>query len=345
MDVPTLDPADAALQSIPHSILVVEDDPAIGNMLRTTLEFEGYEAAVARNGADGIEAALRELPELILLDLMLPDIDGMQVLQRLREEPKSEHIPVIVVSARHDISSKVKALDLHADDYLTKPWNTEELMARIRIRLQPRDVPRNHLTGLPAGKSITSVIERQLNADKLWALLYFDLDNFKAYNDAYGPFAGDEMIKLMGRIAQEVVRERGNLSDFLGHIGGDDFVLITTPARIVPLSNALITAWDTHSQTRAYYSEDDLTRGLMYGKDRNSVAQLFPLSTVSIGVVTNQHRTLSTLDELSKIAAEVKAKAKSTQGSCYYIDRRTGLREDDTGADVRDDEPPIIVAL
>ena len=129
MDVPTLEPADIAPQSIPHSILVVEDDPAIGNMLRTTLQFEGYEAAVARNGAEGIEVALRELPELILLDLMLPDIDGMQVLKRLRDEPKSEHIPVIVVSARHDISSKVKALDLHADDYLTKPWNTEELMA------------------------------------------------------------------------------------------------------------------------------------------------------------------------------------------------------------------------
>src|SRR5215472_10379722 len=106
MDVPTLDPAEAAPESIPHSILVVEDDPAIGNMLRTTLEFEGYEAAVARNGTEGIEAALREVPELILLDLMLPDIDGMDVLRYLRNEPKSEHIPVIVVSARHDISAK-----------------------------------------------------------------------------------------------------------------------------------------------------------------------------------------------------------------------------------------------
>lgn len=329
MDVPTLEPVDDAQPSTSHSILVVEDDPAIGNMLQTTLQMEGYEAALARNGREGIEAALRELPELILLDLLLPDIDGMHVLQCLRDEPKSEHIPIIVVSALHDSSSKVKALDLHADDYLTKPWNTDELMARIRIRLQPRNTSVNPHTGLPAGQRLKHAIERQLATNHLWALLYFDLDNFKAYNDAYGPFAGDEMIKLMGRIAMDVVRQHGNATDFLGHIGGDDFVIITTPERIAPLSTALIATWDSQSLSATHYSPEDLHRGLMSGKDRQGVEQLFPLSTVSIGVVTNQHRVIRTIDEVSLIAAEVKHKAKSMRGSNYYVDQRAVLRDSD----------------
>lgn len=320
MDVPTAEPA-------PPSILVVEDDRAIANMLQATLQLEGYEAAIARNGTEGIEAALREVPELILLDLMLPDIDGFAVLQRLRAEPKSEHIPVIIVSARHDTAYKVQALNLQADDYLTKPWNVDELMARIRARLQRRNNPINHLTGLPAGARIEQAITRQLQARALWALLYFDLDNFKAFNDAYGPFNGDELITLMGRIAVEVAREHGNPSDFLGHIGGDDFVLVTTPERISPLCEALIVRWDRES--RAHYSPEDLARGQISGKDRQGVPQLFPLSSVSIGVVTNQHREIRTLDEVSLIAAEVKAKAKSTVGSCYYVDQRTVLRDDE----------------
>src|SRR5262249_47650140 len=156
-------------------------------------------------------------------------------------------------------------------------------------------------------------ISNRLQSGTKWALLYFDLDHFKAYNDAYGPFKGDEMIKLLGRVAADVLRRAGNPSDFLGHIGGDDFVIITSPDRITPLCRQIIEGWDRES--RAYYSDEDLERGSIYAKDRSGVWQFFPLTGVSIGVVTNQHRPIATIEEVSQIAAEVKAKAKSLPGS------------------------------
>jgi diguanylate cyclase (GGDEF)-like protein len=310
---------------------VVEDDRAIANMLQTTLQLEGYTAAIARTGEEGLQAALREVPELILLDLMLPGIDGFEVLRRLRADPKSQHIPVIVLSARHDTAVKVRAFDEHVDDYLTKPWHVDELMARIRARLQRRNNPVNHLTGLPAGARIEQAITRQLESGGLWALLYFDLDNFKAYNDAYGPFTGDELIKVLGRIAVEVLREHGNPSDFLGHIGGDDFVIITTPDRVQALCTELIDRWDRES--RAYYTPEDQARGSIYGQDRSGVHQYFPLVALSIAVVTNQHRPIPSIDDVSLIAAEVKAKAKSIPGSSYHVDQRTAPRTASRAAD------------
>lgn len=319
MDVP-------ASNSSPPSILVIEDDRAIANMLQATLQLEGYEAVVSRNGEEGLECALREVPELILLDLILPGIDGFEVLRRLRADPKSEHIPVIILSARHDTSIKVRAFESRVEDYLTKPFNGEELMARIRVRLQPNTAPTAPLTGLPAGARIEQAIKRQLHSNALWALLYFDLDNFKAYNDAYGPFNGDELIKLMGRIAAETLREHGSPADFLGHIGGDDFVLLTTPDRIEPLCQRLIARWDAES--RAYYTPEDLARGALYGKDRQGGQRYFSLVGVSIGVVTNQRRSIHTIDEISLIAAEVKAKAKALPGSSFYVDQRTAPRGD-----------------
>jgi CheY-like chemotaxis protein len=320
MDVPASD-------SAPPSILVVEDDRAIANMLQTTLQLEGYTAAIARTGEEGLQAALREVPELILLDLMLPGIDGFEVLRRLRADPKSQHIPVIVLSARHDTAIKVRAFDEHVDDYLTKPWHVDELMARIRARLQRRSNPVNHLTELPAGARIEQAITRQIVSGGLWALLYFDLDNFKAYNDAYGPFTGDELIKLLGRIAVDLLREHGNSSDFLGHIGGDDFVIITSPDRVHPLCTELISRWDRES--RAYYTPEDQARGTIYGKDRSGVHQYFPLVGVSIAVVTNLHRPITSIDDVSLVAAEVKAKAKSIPGSTFYVDQRTVSRATD----------------
>jgi diguanylate cyclase (GGDEF)-like protein len=322
--------SDSVVESSPDAttptILVVEDDRAIANMLQATLQLEGYTAAVAVNGEEGLNAALRDLPELILLDLMLPGIDGFEVLRRLRAHPKSEHIPVIVLSARHDVEDKVRAFESQVDDYLTKPFSGDELIARVRARLLRRDNQLSPRTGLPSGERIEQAISRQLQSGGVWALLYFDLDNFKAYNDVYGPFKGDEMIKLMGRIAAESLRTHGRPSDFLGHIGGDDFVIVTTPDRITPLCQQLIARWDLES--RAYYSSEDAARGKLYAKDRQGSHQYFPLVGVSIGVVTNQHRPIHTIEEISRIAAQVKAKAKSLRGSGFYVDQRTTSRDD-----------------
>ena len=311
-----------ALEISSPTILVVEDDSAVARMLSATLEAEGYNPLVACTGEEGVTLALREVPHLILLDLMLPGMDGFEVVQNLRGNARTAHIPVMVVSARHDAADKVRAFESHVDDYLTKPFNGDELLARIRTQLRHvQESQLSPLTGLPSGLRIERAIEDRLIEPGHWSILYLDLDNFKAYNDVYGFVRGNDMIRLFARIIDEVMRDLGNANDFLGHVGGDDFILLTTPARVEPLCQRIIARWDAES--RACYSPDDLQRGTLIAVDRQGQRQTYPLVALSIGVVTNERRPIDSLAEVSRVAAEVKRAAKSIPGSSWYVDRRS----------------------
>jgi diguanylate cyclase (GGDEF)-like protein len=316
-------------ESPPPTILVVEDDPMLGRLLRATLEAEGYVAVVAATGEEAVAYALREVPQLLLLDLMLPGISGFEVVEQLRANAKTAHIPVVMLSARTDTAAKVRAFEYNADDYLTKPFNSDELLARIRTQLRHvAESLLSPLTRLPSGLRVEHAIEQQLHRAEPWAILYLDLDHFKAYNDAYGFLRGNDLIRLLARVITDVVREEGNLTDFVGHIGGDDFVIITTPGHVEAICRRLTREWDAASQTPAYYAEGDLRRGILGAVDRQGQPQSYPLVSVSIGVVTNAHRPITALEEVSRVAAEVKQKAKSIGGSSYYVDQRgSGLGE------------------
>ena len=314
MDIATLD-------APPASILIVEDEAPLAHMLGSTLAAEGYAPTIAYTGEDAIDFALREQPQLILLDLMLPGIDGFDVVSAIRANARTTHIPVMVLTARHDISVKMRAFASKVDDYMTKPFNGEELVARIRTQLRHlRETLLSPLTGLPSGLRVEHAIAEQLRSPRPWAILYLDLDHFKAYNDVYGPLRGNDLIRLLGRVTSESQRAEGNASDFLGHIGGDDFILITTPDRMEPVSRSIIAAWDRES--RALYSLEDVARGSLIARDRQGQEQVYPLVGVSVGVVTNLHRSITTMEEFSRVAAEVKAQAKAIPGSSYSIDRR-----------------------
>jgi diguanylate cyclase (GGDEF)-like protein len=228
----------------------------------------------------------------------------------------------------------VRAFECGADDYLTKPFSVEELLARIRARMHSRESYLSPLTGLPAGKRIEQAITQQLESGGQWALIYFDLDNFKAYNDTYGFVQGNYLIELMAQIAAECLREEGAPTDFLGHIGGDDFLIVTTPGRVVALCECILRRWDAES--RALYAPSDLARGTLEALDRQGRPQSFPLVGVSLGVVTNERRPITTIEEISQTAAEVKAKAKSAPGSGYYIDHRTTARTGQSETDSPD---------
>lgn len=310
-----------ALELPSPTILVVEDDAGVARMLSATLEAEGYNSLVACTGEEGVSLAVREGPQLILLDLMLPGMDGFEVVQNLRGNARTAHIPVMVVSARHDSADKVRAFESHVDDYLTKPFNGEELMARIRTQLRHvQESQLSPLTGLPSGRRVERAIEERLSEPGLWSILYLDLDNFKAYNDVYGFVRGNDIIRLLGRVIDGAMRELGGATDFIGHVGGDDFILLTTPDAVSPLCNRIIERWDAES--RAFYSPDVLQRGTLIAVDRRGQSQTYPLVALSIGVVTNERRPITSLVEVSGIAAEVKRAAKSLPGSSWYVDRR-----------------------
>lgn len=299
-------------------ILVAEDERLIAGLLKETLQIEGYQVITVLRGEDAIEYTLRETPHLVLLDMKLPDMDGYEVIRRLRSHTKSMHIPIIVQSALDDSASKIRAFEMGVDDYVVKPFDTDELLARVRTQL--RRVQQNFLSpliGLPGGYQVELAIKHKLTSADPWSILYLDLDNFKAFNDVYGFLTGNDLIRLLGKICQRVVREYGNPDDFVGHIGGDDYVIITTPERAQNLCYLISTAYKVES--KALYHPEDLHRGSISGVDRKGRPYQFPLVSLSIGVVNNQVRRSHTLQEVSYLAAEAKCHAKQSSNNVYHI--------------------------
>jgi len=300
------------------NILVVEDERLIAGLLKETLEIEGYRVTTILNGEDAVQFALRETPHLIILDIMLPGIDGYDVIRRLRSHPKSMHIPIIVLSASGEPADKIRAYECDVDGYTTKPYNTDELLARVRRQL--RRAQQNYLsplTNLPGGLQVVRAINYKLGKMKPWSILYLDLDNFKAFNDVYGFLAGNDMILLVGRICQYAVYEYGNADDFVGHVGGDDFVVLTTPDCVNTLCMHVTARYKEESAT--LYRPEDLRCGSISGVDREGQPYQFPLVSLSIGVVNNQIYMPHSIQEVSYLAAEAKRHAKQSTSNISYI--------------------------
>jgi DNA-binding response OmpR family regulator len=312
-------------------ILVVEDEQLIARLLKETLQIEGYDAVTVLNGEDAVQFALFETPHLIILDLMLPGIDGYEVVRHLHTHPKTMHIPIIVLSALGEPKDKISAFEVGVDDYVTKPFNTDELLARVRAQL--RRVQQNFLSpliGLPGGFQVEVAIKYKLSSMVPWSMLYLDLDNFKAFNDAYGFLTGNDMIRLVGRICQRVVRQYGNPDDFVGHVGGDDFVVVTTPERAHMLCRHMCDQYKEESI--AFYCPEDLRRGTMSGVDRKGRLYQFPLVSLSIGVVNNQIWQPQSIEEMSYLAAEAKYYAKQSIDNVYHIGTRREVASHDTSS-------------
>jgi diguanylate cyclase (GGDEF)-like protein len=300
------------------NILVIEDERLIARLLKDILEVEGYQAISIFNGEEAVQFALRDAPQLIILDIMLPGIDGYEVIRRLREHPKSMHIPIIVLSAYSSPTDKAHAFDLGVDGYITKPFNADELLACVRrqlIRMQQSSL--SPLTLLPGGLQLERAINYKINGVDPWSILYLDLDNFKAFNDVYGFLAGNSMILLVGQICQQVARDHGNVEDFVGHVGGDDFVVVTTPDRVKILCYQILIRYKKESQ--ALYHPDDRERGTISGVDRKGRPYQFPLVSLSIGVVSSQFHYPHSLEEIGALAAEAKRRAKQSPDNVFCI--------------------------
>jgi len=305
-------------------ILIVEDEEHMGELLREILVREGYRADVVRSGAEAMEHATESPPDLIVLDLMLPDIDGLEICRQIRDIPRISHVPILVVSARADVTHRVEGLRIGVDDYMPKPFDVAELVARIEAHIRRASEERsiNPLSGLPGNFKIYGYIDRKLAEDATIAVLYIDLDNFKAYNDYYGFAHGDDVILLVASILEQVLRRaaRENV-DLLGHIGGDDFVIVTQPEFAEGYCAEIIERFD--AKIPLLYADEDRAQGHIKIKDRRGNLQVYPIMTISIGVVTNEQREFDSHVDLAEVAAEVKNKAKAEDGSRCYRDRRT----------------------
>ena len=303
-------------------ILVVDDEVPIANFLHDFLEDNGFRVTLAHTGRDGMNAAAETSPDVILLDVDLPDLSGYEVCRLMRQKSLLRTKPILMLTALSSSGNEMTGLKAGADDYLTKPIDTARLLARLNaaIHRNIRELDANPLTRLPGNTSITQEIERRIAAKEQFAILYADLNNFKAYNDRYGFLRGDQVIKLAAQCLTASVEFAGDELAFLGHVGGDDFVAIVRPDRAEQACKDVIAKFD--GMIPDLYDEADRRLGYIEGKTRQGQEVRFPFVGISLAVVTTRAREFSHPGEISSLASELKAWAKSHGKSAYVVDRR-----------------------
>jgi diguanylate cyclase (GGDEF)-like protein len=304
-------------------VLVADDDPDILTVVKVNLELDGFEVETAVDGEDALQKATSSPPNVIILDIMMPRMDGLTALHRLRSQASTASIPIILLTARGLPEDRVRGLELGADDYITKPFDITELAARVRAVLRRTQAARDlsPLTGLPGNFKITAEIEQAIKERREFALVHGDLDNFKAFNDHYGFMRGDEVIRFCGSCLSDAAGNLGIEGAFVGHIGGDDFVAVIPPAMAEPFCKEVIERFD--DGILDLYDTADALRGYIEVIDRRGERYAFPVVSLSLGVASTDVREIDTQWEASAIAVEMKEFAKKQPGSTYRIDRRT----------------------
>jgi diguanylate cyclase (GGDEF)-like protein len=307
---------------MPESILVVDDDPDIARFVEVNLRSAGYDVSVASDGVEALEKAGTLRPDLVLLDVMMPLIDGFEVAQRLRRNPQTASTSIIMLTAKALSTDKVLGLTAGADDYIIKPFDPIELLARVKGTLRRAKEMRNlsPLTGLPGNIRIQEEIERMVREENPVAVLYADLDNFKAFNDRNGFVRGDELIKATARIIQDAVAGLAGSDAFVGHVGGDDFVAVVPPEIAEDVAALIVQSFD--ARIDEFYEPEDVARGYVEIEDRRGIMQRIPLAGISVGIATTLVRRFEHYGEAVTVATEMKQFAKREPRSSYAIDRR-----------------------
>jgi diguanylate cyclase (GGDEF)-like protein len=320
---PGADAQDAIEAAAGERVLVVDDDPFIARLLEIELRAVGYEVRLAGDGREALDTVAAWLPDLVLADVMMPNMDGFELTRRLRGDSRTATVSVIMLTARGLSADKLEGFSVGADDYIVKPFDTPELMARIRgvLRRAKEMRAQSPLTGLPGNVRIESEIEARVKAQDTFAILYVDLDHFKSFNDHYGFMRGDQVIQWTARLLQDIALELAGPSAFVGHVGGDDFVLICDASLVERVAEAIIQRFDAGAAEQ--YDDADRALGYIEVTNRRGEIQRFPLISVSIGVASTERRSFSHYAEVVAVATEMKSFTKGTAGSSWAVDRRT----------------------
>jgi diguanylate cyclase (GGDEF)-like protein len=303
-------------------ILIAADDADVATELEHSLSAEGWEVYVARNGIDALDQARKLQPSVAIVDVDLPERDGLEVCTELRRDVRTVNSAVILLGSA-DGRDKLRGFAAGVDDHLAKPVDRAELVARVRSLLrrtsQMRDL--SPLTHLPGNFRIASELERLVSyPDARFAVLYADLNDFKAYNDYYGFLRGDEVIKLTARVLVEALALHPGEPSFAGHVGGDDFVLLCDPDVAEAVCTEALARFDRSIPT--LYDAADAAHGYIEVADRRGNLHRYLLTSLSIGVATTTQRPIRTQWEASVIATEMKAHAKRLGHSAFEVDRR-----------------------
>jgi len=299
---------------------VADDNPQIRDLVKEILESEGYTVVTAEHGADAVEKIYKENPSLCIIDYEMPYKKGFEVVREVRSHTAYIYMPIMIFTADAGRQTRMEGLGLDIDDYLNKPADAEEIVARVKLLLRrsKQKLDSNPLTRLPGNPSIQADIEEKIAANRPFAMLYCDLNNFKSFNDKYGFEAGDRVLKATA----DIIAKAAELGDhtFVGHIGGDDFVLTCDFDAADDIAKKIIELID--AVMPSFYSQEDRAQGFMTATDRQGVLRKIPLLSIGIGIVHNTIRPITSFAMASAIAAEVKNFAKKQPGSNYIFDRR-----------------------
>lgn len=282
---------------------------------------KGFPVAVVADAAQIVAMALRSLPAMVLVDGG-GSAEGLELCRSLKADPYSAIVPVAFLYGGHADAEVHAAFRAGADEVISPIFDAEEQRARLDVLLTrtERDVSVHPSTRLPGTSEIERQIKRRMESGSLFAVCYADLDNFKEYNDRYSYNDGDRVIFLLSRILHDVTKGLCGASGFVGHIGGDDFILVMPLDMVAPCASEILSVFDILIPFQ--YSEQDSRAGYFFGKDRRGQLHKVPFMTLSIGVVTNERRRFTHPAQVSELATEMKSYAKTLPGSVFVVDRR-----------------------
>ncbi len=319
------------IQNYRQKVLIVDD--TIDNIkILVNLLREDYDTFFAMDGNKALEIVLKEMPDIILLDIIMPNMDGYEVCRRLKSDKRVADIPVIFISAKQQVEDETLGLDLGAIDYITKPISPAILKARIRNHLQLSNAMKelrrlysmaldaSPLTGLPGNNSIAKRIESALFIGERLCVIYADLDNFKPFNDKYGFAKGDDVIIFTSRIIEMGLKANGVFDYFIGHIGGDDFVFTTPLEKVYDVAQSIILLFD--EGIIGFYNPEDAAKKSIISFDRRGVKQIFPIISISMAGVDITYPNYKQYIQVNDAFSEAKKRAKAMQGSSFVMDRR-----------------------
>lgn len=301
-------------------LLFADDNEDMRSLVRDLLQSAGHEVALVPDGAAAIAAIGTREPDLLILDVSMPGLSGLEVCRLVKTNPFTAQIPVLLLTAQAEVESKVEGFEAGADDYLPKPFDARELRARVGalLRLVRREGDRNPTTGLPGGRAIDDEIARRLEKGSPFAVCYIDLDNFKAFADTFGFTLADDVIRETGRAIRVAVEGAGRPGDFVGHIGGDDFIIVTTN------DSAQLVARECAARFRAVIAnavgEDVLARGTFDGLDRDGATRSFPIARMSTVVLSVHPDRWVSVTHMGMLAAEMKRRAKQRGGGTILVE-------------------------
>ena len=310
-------------------ILIVEDDPDTSFMLRSYFEKQGYEVWAVTHGRIALKISSKKLPDVIVLDIILPDIDGYEVCRRLRADLRTRHIPIIFLTQKGERDDRITGLEIGGDDYITKPFSIEELRLRVQnaLRQSRYQLSTDPVSGLPSGRLIEEQL-RSLIRRSAWALLYMGITGFETYNEVYGFLTAKYVLSFISDALKDAVNELGTPNDFIGHTGKDDFIVITTVDKAQAIKNAIVDRFE--QVVKAFYSMDDQQRGYMAVEGRGGRKQWAPLMSLAIGIITSEDGPFADVHGITEAAAESRRRDERA------IYKRTGEKAE---SDAQTQEP------